>query len=379
MDKRIPQLPLGLAVTLVLVAAVVLSASANATQPECKAINQTQDVAHNSNAYADPLGTTITEANPGDTIKVIGTCYGNFQILTDLTLTGRPSEQQEDTLDGGGTGTVLYIGAYATVEISNLRITNGSGGSGGGINNTGRLTLTDTLVSDNSAASYGGGIFTTGFDLTLNHTTVSGNTAWNGAGIYSLFRTNTITLNNSTIVGNTANNTGGGVYNSLGTLVISDSTLADNVGAIWGGGIVNLHDLTLTNSTVAGNEADYGGGIYTRFGTAEITSSTITNNAATYGGGIYNGSSYGGGTLVVTNSTVTGNQATSSGGGIYNNTGTVTLDSGSSIDNNTATSSGGGIINYSGTLNNAVAPSTLCPADTSTYNVYCNTPNNIAP
>jgi len=127
-----------------------------------------------------------------------------------------------------------------------------------------------------------------------------------------------VTISNLTVRGgNAAGQAGGGIRN-LGTLSLSNVTLAANSSGINGGGLLNLGTLTLTNTTVSGN------------------------TAGTDGGGIYNG---GGSTL--TNVTVSGNSANSGGGGVFNSGGTATLVN-VTLGDNTATA-GGGISNVAGT------------------------------
>jgi hypothetical protein len=157
MIKRIPRLRIGVVIASVLVGAFVFSASANATQPECKAINQTKNLSYKSRAYADPLGTAIAQAEAGDTIKVIGTCHGNFAIDKDLSLAGRASEKQAATLDGNQSGSVLTISGHVTVAINNLTITHGAADAGAGILNSGTLSLTNSTVSGNTSFFGGGG------------------------------------------------------------------------------------------------------------------------------------------------------------------------------------------------------------------------------
>lgn len=97
-------------------------------------------------------------------------------------------------------------------------------------------------------------------------------------------------------------------------------------------------ELQLLTATVTGGTAASGGGIYNNSGTITITSSTISGNSASSGGGIYNN----GGTVTITSSTISGNSA-SGGGGVYNHDGGLTLTQ-STISGNTATR-GGGIYN----------------------------------
>jgi hypothetical protein len=89
---------------------------------------------------------------------------------------------------------VFTIAVGRTVSISGLTVTGGRGGgtsggsttgNGGGIFNSGTLSLSDVIVSGNSVMNSGiggGGIFNAGSStLTLTNCTVSGNTAGGGA------------------------------------------------------------------------------------------------------------------------------------------------------------------------------------------------------
>lgn len=86
------------------------------------------------------------------------------------------------------------------------------------------LTLTNVTVSDNTADN-GGGISNSG-NLTIMASTLSHNTAVIGGGV-----TNTgegfLTLVNSTVSGNTAQQDGGGLHNQADAR-IRNSTLAEN-------------------------------------------------------------------------------------------------------------------------------------------------------
>jgi parallel beta-helix repeat protein len=184
----------------------------------------------------------------------------------------------------------------------------------GGILHNDVLTLTNSVVSRNSAiasigAAYGGGIYSSG-RLTLIDSAVLSNIVTttvggiaSGGGIVGGFA---LMLVNSTVSGNTARDNGGGIYGS-GTFVNStvSSNTASNGGGIYGGG------LTLVNSTVSGNHARVnGGGLYHSGSTAGLFNVTIAGNTANsdasgsgFGGGIYNAS----GTVNAQNSIFAGN------------------------------------------------------------------------
>jgi transcriptional regulator with XRE-family HTH domain len=144
----------------------------------------------------------------------------------------------------------------------------------------------------------------------------------------------TLSLNNDDISGNKVIRTdtnvsptvGGGISNS-GTLVLTNSTVSDNLTlGGGGGGIANFEagTLTLTDSTVSGNAAPFGsGGGILNYGDLTLTNSTVSGNTAQNdGGGIYNidlgtdDLSLNGNSFFLTNSTVSGNTAQNDGGGI---------------------------------------------------------------
>ena len=139
----------------------------------------------------------------------------------------------------------------------------GSTPHGGGIINSGTLTLTNSTVSGNTAGlSDGGGIFNSG-TLTLTNSTVSGNRFERPPAAPSerwrhLKQLAHMTLTNSTVSGNSTDRRRRR-HHKRGT---------------W-------HIMTLINSTVSGNRADLrGGGGINNSGTANLFNATIANNEA---------------------------------------------------------------------------------------------------
>ena len=96
---------------------------------------------------------------------------------------------------------------------------------GGGIANTGTLTVSCSILSGNTANSEGGGILNSG-TLTVSGSTLSGNvTASAGGGIYNISIGTVIVENSSSITGNTAPvGFGADVYN-LGVLYLDASSI----------------------------------------------------------------------------------------------------------------------------------------------------------
>jgi hypothetical protein len=176
--------------------------------------------------------------------------------------------------------------------------------------------------------------------LTLSSLSLSGGQA-DGSG--GLFNIGTVTISESVIAGNIGgglangssailtvtgsiivNNSGRGLHND-GLATLHHSTIIGNVG----GGIFNGYAATvmITDSTIADNIGDNGGGIANFAGLVILTSTTVTRNAANgVGGGLINAGDFSHicngvrqqipciGTVSIKNSTITENTAASGGG-----------------------------------------------------------------
>ncbi|MFD8222447.1 hypothetical protein ACFV2U_54750 [Streptomyces sp. NPDC059697] len=252
------------------------------------------------------LQDAIDAAPSGATLRVAGTCVGNFTISKDLTVTGL----KDAVLDGNQADTTVAVTGAVQVRLDKLTITNGNGNGngfvGGGIyNGGGEVALTDSTVRDSDAGYFGGGIYNdTGGTVTLKSSTVRDNDGDNDGG--GIENDGTVTLYDSTVSSNAAN-FGGGIRNTGGgKLQLVRSTLERNIASGTGGGIDNGGTLTLDHSRVRNNTANiWGGGIYNNTGTTTPKSSTVELNSANggpgSGGGIYN---TGGGTVALDHSTV---------------------------------------------------------------------------
>jgi len=217
----------------------------------------------------------------------------------------------------------FVIRAGALAALQRLTVTGGLGDLGGAIDNRGRLTVIDSLFTDNEATR-GGAIYNAG-TLTLGSTTFSENRAAFGGAIRS---SGEITIVDCAFLGNTATDRGGAI-NSLGTMTISRSAFSANQATHAGGGIVNNGSLIVTSTTFAGNAAEQGGGIITIVPGASVVDGCtfVGNSASVEGGGINNYS----GTQAVVNSTFSGNSAPV-GGAIHNNA-PLTVTNSTLVDN----------------------------------------------
>ncbi len=177
---------------------------------------------------------------------------------TSLSITG-PTGSPGITISGGGSVAVMSV-QTGTTNLQNLTIAHGSVplGSGGGIFNSGTLTVTNCTFSDNTALG-GGGIFSGG-TLTITNSTFSDNNTPVGGSGGGIFNGGELTITNSTFSDNTADD-GGGIFNG-GPMTIINSTFSDNTASADGGGIFDGGPMTITNSTFSDNSAADGGGIW---------------------------------------------------------------------------------------------------------------------
>jgi hypothetical protein len=178
------------------------------------------------------IGHTISLAASGDSIKIAAATYTEHLII-GISLKVIGSGSSRTIIDGRAAGIVVTISsAAATVTLSNVTIRNGYAVNGGGINNAGTLTINSSTITGNSAHPIGGGIYNSG----------------------------ALKINNSTLSANHA-----------GPL-----SLQSNRGL--GGGISNHGTLTVSNSTLSGNYAGVGGGINIYGGTAALQNSIVANS-----------------------------------------------------------------------------------------------------
>ena len=214
----------------------------------------TVTVTNTNDSGAGSLRQVIADAAPGDTIVfaagvtgAITLTSGELSINKDLTIIGPGASSL--AISGNNASRVLRV--YNTASIYGVTIRNGNAADGGGISNSGTLTLNSVVVTSNTATNTGGGI---------NNKTGR-----------------TLTLTDVTINGNTATVDGGGMHVYAGTVTMAGVTVSGNTAGEVGGGISNTETMTLTNVTISGNTATLGGGFY-NMDTATLTNVTISNN-----------------------------------------------------------------------------------------------------
>ena len=242
------------------------------------------------------IGHAVSQASSGDSIIVAPDTYPeNLTIGFSLNLIG--SGASTTIIDGGGRNTVVTIpNTGSIVTLSNLTFQHGSAQSGGGISNRGILTINSSTISGNTAFTSmrvgglgGGGILNSG-TLTINNSTLSGNSAGcgvfgcadNGGAVLS-YCCGAVSINNSTLNGNTASGhfsvARGGAIAIFGPLSINNGTLSGN-SAMQGGGVYVTGSATVQNTILASNGGGNCSGSITSKG-YNLSSDTTCNFAFT--------------------------------------------------------------------------------------------------
>jgi predicted outer membrane repeat protein len=220
---------------------------------------------------------------------------------------------------------VTGSGADATAVLDGFTITGGNanGGSlelrsGGGLLNVqGEPILRSLILTSNSAATAGGGMFNyLSSNPTLHDISFINNTADdNGGGLSSSGNssvTSSITMSRMIFGGNTAPY-GGGVYGERSDVIINRAVFQSNNATIVGGGLLsNYGHTTIAQALFNGNTADsYGSGMAYYQAAATISQVTFSANwSKNNGGALVNDR----GSPLIRNTIFWGNQ----GGQIYN-------------------------------------------------------------
>jgi len=275
---------------------------------------------------ASPQMVTVQRGFQAPEFRIFHVMPGHSMEINGLTISG--GRITDD--NGGGIlndNSTLTI-AHCTVNGNAIMSASAANLSGGGVYNSGTMTLNQVVVNNNFAAfggggpNYpsGGGISNTGTMIIIAGTVQSNLGFWSAGGIYN---TGMLTITGSTIINNQTGDpghfggSGGGIIND-GTMTIQDSTISGNTargGDLQGGdgGGISGNNNTIINSTITGNSALHGGGVA---GGGNIAHTTFSTNSASRDGGA----------LYLTSPLELGNtilKAGVSGANIFNNGGSL--------------------------------------------------------
>ena len=130
------------------------------------------------------------------------------------------------SISGDGLNRVLMVNAGVIASFSGLTITDGYDAvTGAGLYNLGTTSLTNVIVSGNSAA-YGGGIRNgPGRSLTISYSTIDDNEATSDSG-GGIDRAGKVSIDHSSLIENQAYGLGGAIRSVAGSvLAIADSLI----------------------------------------------------------------------------------------------------------------------------------------------------------
>ena len=217
--------------------------------------------------------TTDTEGAFG--ISKNNRIYGGFKgdEDPDYDLSLRDFDKYPTILDGQGQRRVLnqeQAFSSGTMPIwDGFIIQNGASGSGAGAYLNNYVTLNNCMIINNTATTYGGGIY-------INSTGGSAH----------------VTLNNCIIADNNAPR-GGGVCDRLGA-DYTNCRISNNRASTKGGGIYlyNNTEPTLKNCIISNNTASNAGGMYARGQFTAYNCDFVMNLATESIGGIYHENSH---------------------------------------------------------------------------------------
>lgn len=256
---------------------------------------------------------TIIDGGTIDRVIDVRTIPGQQVSLSNLTL-------QNGASGGFGAG-ICNCSQATSLILHNVVVRNNVNfTSGGGIWNGGQITLTNSSVYNNVTANAGGGILNAAnATMVIEGSKIYSNTAnfeGIGGGIYNtghLTVSTSAVYQNSVVANDFIGGVGGGIANyeefplDPGVVFVSNSSITNNLASAAGGGYYNISgDSSLVNVTISENAlpgSGPGGGILQLSGKTVITNATIVNNTATTGSGI----SVSGGSFLIANTIVSSN------------------------------------------------------------------------
>lgn len=207
------------------------------------------------------------------TIKIANGIYSgenNTQIHITKNMTIIGQSQENTIVNANLSAEIFYIESYISdisVTIQNLTLANGSGYSGGAINNYyGFLLLKDCTFSGNTVTGDGGAIYNEGNQTVINCTFIN-NTGSGGGALHDEDYSEFI---NCKFINNTATR-GGAIYNCCGHEIITGCTFEGN-SANYGGAIWNeAPSILIANfNRFSGNNATHGSAIYFESGSVDV-------------------------------------------------------------------------------------------------------------
>jgi len=155
---------------------------------------------------------------------------GGIHNAGTLTVNNAILSNNQSTQGGAG---IFNTGGTLLVTNSSLENNHATNNVGGAISNAagGSVEVVNSTLSGNQGLSGGGIDNPNGTTITITGSTLTGNqatdtTSGSGGGLNN---SGTMTVVNCTLIGNTSRKPGGGIFNMGGTLTLYNSTLSGNV------------------------------------------------------------------------------------------------------------------------------------------------------
>jgi hypothetical protein len=182
-------------------------------------------------------------------------------------------------MEGSGRGFLFQSGETRAAQVTGFTISNGDADVGAGICCTdgSSPTITDCIISANTADSDGGGVRCYDRDSypAFIDCLIVGNTAGSRGGGIRCSRSDA-TFTNCIIAGNTAGTSGGGISCHLSDSTFTNCVVAANTAGSSGGGVWCYHcDSPFTNCLMTGNTANEGGGVYCSYGGSPVFANCV--------------------------------------------------------------------------------------------------------
>ncbi len=217
--------------------------------------------------------------------------YADYTGATGLPQINTPMTLQNGSISRSGSNQfrLLCVGVSGDLTLNQVTASNGYGlapgsmGGGGAIYNLGALNIVGGQFNNNYSALDGGAIHNDGGAVNARYTVFSGNSVNTslggvGGGLANSF--GVVTLSNVLISGNLGVQ-GAGIYNNNGgTLTLNNSTIAGNSTNDQGAGLRNENtaaSVVLNNTIISGNESSL-------FPANSDLGGSITNNFSLIGG-----------------------------------------------------------------------------------------------
>ncbi len=237
-----------------------------------------------ANLFSGPSATTIKLSSA-------------LRVAKNLTLVGpgdSPTTRAPKLqLEGSGMDRILQIISPASVVVAGISFHKGVAGGGGAVLVEAGATATfqacDFANNEATGTTSGGAILNRGV-LTIDQCLVTLNRASNGGGVASV---GMLQVARSLLEGNIAQGFGGGIHSTGANLLVESSTISGNSGGTSGGiaffsGDSTARTATLTAVSVIGNRSDrQTGGLYVEGSgsVAIVGGSVFARNVVLSGGG----------------------------------------------------------------------------------------------